>query len=173
MPNRPKAIDHLTASQFFSRFPDEDACKRYLMQCRWPEGVRCPRCGNDDLYDASSFKPFHWMCTPSMRLPVLGARRDNFSEQAPFVARLVSGASPHDPSGQRCRHPARHAVRLAPYCRSDMPARSRNHLGRRYEQDRRRGFARNHGKRRSRSPRANDPGAPCVGKSRITEATTM
>jgi transposase-like protein len=63
MPNRPKAIDHLTASQFFSRFPDEDACKRYLMQCRWPEGVRCPRCGNDDLYDASSFKPFHWMCT--------------------------------------------------------------------------------------------------------------
>jgi hypothetical protein len=51
-----KTIDQLTPSEFFSQFPDEDACKRYLMRCRWPDGVRCPRCGNDDLYDASSFK---------------------------------------------------------------------------------------------------------------------
>jgi transposase-like protein len=29
---------------------------------RWPEGVTCPRCGNKDLYDASSYKPFHWQC---------------------------------------------------------------------------------------------------------------
>jgi transposase-like protein len=58
-----KTIDQLTDREFRSRFPDEDACKRYLMLCRWPEGVQCPRCGNADLYDASSFKPFHWLCT--------------------------------------------------------------------------------------------------------------
>jgi len=61
--DRPITIDRLTPSEFLARFPDEDACKRYLMECRWPDGVRCPRCRNDDLYDASSFKPFHWMCT--------------------------------------------------------------------------------------------------------------
>jgi transposase-like protein len=60
---RPTTIDCLTPLQFQASFPDEDACKRYLMRSRWPDGVRCPRCGNDDLYDASSFKPFHWLCT--------------------------------------------------------------------------------------------------------------
>ena len=35
---------------------------RYLVARRWPEGVHCPRCGNTDLYDASSYKPFHWQC---------------------------------------------------------------------------------------------------------------
>src|SRR5712692_8471657 len=43
-------------------FPDEDACKVYLQARRWPEGVHCPRCGNVELYDASSYKPFHWQC---------------------------------------------------------------------------------------------------------------
>jgi hypothetical protein len=31
--------------EFQDRFPDEHACWAYLMECRWPEGYRCPRCG--------------------------------------------------------------------------------------------------------------------------------
>ena len=34
-----------TIVEFQARFPDEDACWAYLMECRWPEGYRCPRCG--------------------------------------------------------------------------------------------------------------------------------
>jgi transposase-like protein len=34
-----------TIIEFQHRFPDEDACWDYLVQCRWPEGYRCPRCG--------------------------------------------------------------------------------------------------------------------------------
>ncbi len=60
--SRPKAVHQLTIGQFETMFPDEDACKTYLQARRWPHGIRCPRCGNPELYDASSYKPFHWQC---------------------------------------------------------------------------------------------------------------
>ena len=41
---------------------DEAACQRYLVARSWPKGVVCPRCGNLKLYDASSYKRFHWQC---------------------------------------------------------------------------------------------------------------
>jgi transposase-like protein len=59
---QPKPVHQLTAAQFEAMFPDEEACKAYLVARRWPEGVICPRCGNSDLYDASSYKTFHWQC---------------------------------------------------------------------------------------------------------------
>ena len=31
------------------RFHDEDACRKYMEGLRWPDGVRCPRCGSDKL----------------------------------------------------------------------------------------------------------------------------
>lgn len=34
-----------TLEEFEARFADEEACRRYLMALRWPEGFRCPRCG--------------------------------------------------------------------------------------------------------------------------------
>ena len=40
---------------------DEDACKSYLKARRWPEGVKCPRCGNPAVYDLPSRK-WHWQC---------------------------------------------------------------------------------------------------------------
>jgi transposase-like protein len=64
MAKRPKPVPQMTAGQFEARFPvgDDEACLKYLVARRWPEGVHCPRCGNTDLYDASSYKPFHWQC---------------------------------------------------------------------------------------------------------------
>lgn len=64
MAKRPKPVPQMTTAQFEARFPvgDDEACLRYLVARRWPEGVHCPRCGNADLYDASSYKPFHWQC---------------------------------------------------------------------------------------------------------------
>ena len=29
-------------------FRNEDACRRYLAELRWPDGYRCPRCGSED-----------------------------------------------------------------------------------------------------------------------------
>lgn len=31
--------------EFQARFADEEACRRYLFESRWPDGFRCPRCG--------------------------------------------------------------------------------------------------------------------------------
>ncbi len=61
MARRPKAVHQLTIPQFEAMFPDEDACRAYLVARRWPEGVRCPRCGNAAVYDLPSRK-WHWQC---------------------------------------------------------------------------------------------------------------
>ena len=59
---RPKAVHQLTSAQFDALFPvgDEDACIRYLVVRRWPNGVICPRCGNDKCYALAS--GHHWQC---------------------------------------------------------------------------------------------------------------
>lgn len=59
---RPKPVHQMTIAQFEAMFPDEEACKAYLVARRWPQGVKCPRCGNAELYDHSSYKSFHWQC---------------------------------------------------------------------------------------------------------------
>jgi hypothetical protein len=61
MANHPKPVPQMTAAQFEATFPDEDACKAYLVARRWPEGVRCPRCGNPAVYDLPS-RQWHWQC---------------------------------------------------------------------------------------------------------------
>jgi transposase-like protein/IS1 family transposase len=61
MAKRPRPVHQLTAAQFEAMFPDEEACKGYLQARRWPEGVRCPRCGNPGVYDLATRK-WHWQC---------------------------------------------------------------------------------------------------------------
>jgi len=55
-----KPIQQLTAAQFEQMFPDEDACCAYLVGRRWPEGVRCPRCGAEVAQLKGN--PWHWQC---------------------------------------------------------------------------------------------------------------
>ena len=35
-----------TQREFDARFGTEEACRAYLVQLRWPEGFRCPKCGH-------------------------------------------------------------------------------------------------------------------------------
>ncbi len=51
----------MTFAEFDELFPNNDACKQYLADRRWPDGVKCPRCGNPKIYTLK-FKPFHWAC---------------------------------------------------------------------------------------------------------------
>ncbi len=50
-----------TLDDFDRRFPTEDSCREYLKAMRWPDGVRCPRCGNDKVYELKA-RPFNWLC---------------------------------------------------------------------------------------------------------------
>ena len=40
-----------TLAEFETRFSSEDACRAYLMQLRWPEGIACPRCEGCEVWE--------------------------------------------------------------------------------------------------------------------------
>jgi hypothetical protein len=61
MAKRPKPVHQLTNAEFEAMFPDEDACCAYLVARRWPEGVRCPRCGAEKPHKLSN-RPWSWQC---------------------------------------------------------------------------------------------------------------
>jgi len=52
---------NLTLSETMNRFSTEEACKQFLQERRWPNGVKCPRCNNEKVY-ALKARPFHWIC---------------------------------------------------------------------------------------------------------------
>ena len=47
--------------EFQRHFPDEAACAAWLAELRWPDGFRCPACGNDDAW-ALRTKPWTFEC---------------------------------------------------------------------------------------------------------------
>src|SRR2546428_1944988 len=52
----------MTIKELMARFPSEDECRTYLVQKRWPDGARCPRCGSDKVKPLAPKRPFHWQC---------------------------------------------------------------------------------------------------------------
>ena len=64
MSRRPQPVHHMTLGQFEVPIPNEEGKPARLISGRSPlaEHVQCPRCGNTELYDASSYKSFHWQC---------------------------------------------------------------------------------------------------------------
>jgi transposase-like protein len=57
----PKFTKQMTVAQFDKLFPDDNACKVYLVARRWPNGVRCPRCNGEKVYELKTM-PFKWEC---------------------------------------------------------------------------------------------------------------
>jgi transposase-like protein len=52
----------MTLKQLLAIFPNEDVCREFLMERRWPNGVRCPRCGKTEtVYKLA--KPWKWECS--------------------------------------------------------------------------------------------------------------
>jgi transposase-like protein len=57
----PSFTPQMTIPEWERLFPDDDACKAYLVRRRWPDGVRCPQCGSSRVYELKT-RPFHWVC---------------------------------------------------------------------------------------------------------------
>jgi transposase-like protein len=57
----PQFTKQMTVTPFDKLFPDDNACKTYLVARRWPKGVHCPHCGSDRVY-ALKTMPFKWEC---------------------------------------------------------------------------------------------------------------
>jgi transposase-like protein len=47
-----------TLSEFQIRFSTEEACRRYLVASRWPDGYRCPRCQHPEAYPVAGRELF-------------------------------------------------------------------------------------------------------------------
>jgi transposase-like protein len=60
-PNEPLTTQaNMTLADIKLDYADDNACKALLRDLRWPDGVKCPRCGNDKVYTLK--KAFHWQC---------------------------------------------------------------------------------------------------------------
>ena len=66
---RPKTVlPKLSLDAFDRRFPDDDACKQYLVDVRWPDEPRCARCNNEKVYTVKG-KLFTWVCKKCGKTP--------------------------------------------------------------------------------------------------------
>ncbi len=54
-----------TIAEFHRRFPDDEACLRYLVETRWPVGFRCPGCGSANARLLSTRRV--WQCRACRR----------------------------------------------------------------------------------------------------------
>jgi transposase-like protein len=57
----PQFTPQMTVKEWESLFPTDDACKTYLARRRWSNGIRCPHCSSDRVYELKT-RPFHWEC---------------------------------------------------------------------------------------------------------------
>ncbi len=56
-----RQIMQMSVAQWEKAFPDERACDDFLIAHRWPDGVRCPRCGSDKAYPLKTME-LKWEC---------------------------------------------------------------------------------------------------------------
>jgi transposase-like protein len=47
--------------QIHKNFDTQDKCMTLLVSLRWPDGVRCPRCGNDKVFKIKH-RAWNWVC---------------------------------------------------------------------------------------------------------------
>ena len=43
----------MSIPEFYQQFPNEEACKQFIIQQRWPNGIACPQCGHNKVYEIS------------------------------------------------------------------------------------------------------------------------
>src|SRR4051812_48168636 len=59
---QPRQIMQMSVAEWERTFPTEEACDRYLISHRWPDGVvYCPRCGSTRVYPLKTMT-FKWEC---------------------------------------------------------------------------------------------------------------
>jgi len=51
----------ISLQQIHKQFDTQDKCMALLVSLRWPDGVRCPRCGNEKVF-AVKHRAWNWVC---------------------------------------------------------------------------------------------------------------
>ena len=78
----------ITSKEFYQLFPDNASAEQWLIAQRWPEGVRCPYCGVDNVQTGSAHKTMPFLCRKSKKRGSCGkrfsVRTDTFMESSPI-----------------------------------------------------------------------------------------
>jgi hypothetical protein len=73
-----------TLREFQAKFASEEACQRYLVSCRWPDGFVCLRCGNRRAYELGRHR--RWQCAACGRQVSLTAKTILHNTKTPLTA---------------------------------------------------------------------------------------
>jgi Transposase zinc-ribbon domain len=116
-----KSIAEMSDAEWERAFPDEETCIEWLVNSRWPDEKRCPRCGSDLVFPASLHE-YRWRCFGCV--PDLGYAFDYLSgtifQDSPLPLRLwlkalhreLTGKGPsYVASEQKMRRCIREAMR--------------------------------------------------------------
>ena len=57
----------ITDKQFYQMFPDDDTAEAWFIAHRWPEGIRCPHCGSDNVQMDAKHKTMDYRCRKSAK----------------------------------------------------------------------------------------------------------
>ena len=57
----------LTLIELMDMLPTEAASEQWVIDARWPGGIRCPRCGSDNVQEKSAHPNLHHRCRPCNR----------------------------------------------------------------------------------------------------------
>ena len=57
----------MSIAEFFWRFPNDEAAEEFFVEQIWPDGVRCPRCDGEDVYEPGGKAPLRFRCRPCRR----------------------------------------------------------------------------------------------------------
>ena len=53
--------------RFMEDFKDDEAVEQWFVQNRWPDGIRCPKCGSDRIAERPNRVPQPWRCRDCWR----------------------------------------------------------------------------------------------------------
>ena len=76
-----KSIAQMSDAEWARAFPNEEACIEWLVTCRWPQEVCCPRCGSSMVFP-TSLKEYRWRCfgcVPDLGYHFVFSHRHDFS----------------------------------------------------------------------------------------------
>ena len=57
----------LSTKQVYQTFPDDATAEQWFVAQRWPEGIRCPRCGSDSVQTKAAHKSMPFRCRASKK----------------------------------------------------------------------------------------------------------
>lgn len=79
--------------QIHEQFNTQDACMEFLVSMRWPEGVRCPRCGNEKVHKLKH-RAWNWQCKACQKngyrfSPLVGTVFENTNYPLPIWFEVI------------------------------------------------------------------------------------